>query len=110
MTHARSSTVSRSQTISWLSRRVGVMAARTASIRQACDIPTTRGMADDAHHFSRSYLATDAAVKQLHRCLREHYSLGVQARIWALYKSNRLPGSRFQIWCVYRYQVHQANA
>jgi len=39
-----------------------------------------RGLTDDPHHFSRSYLATDAAVKQLHRCLREHYSLGVQAR------------------------------
>ena len=55
------------------------MAARTASIRQACAAIPTRGMADDPQ-FSRSYLATDAAVKQLQRCLREQYSLGVQAR------------------------------
>ena len=47
-------------------------------IRRACAVPT-HGMVDDPQ-FSRSYLAADAAVKQLQRSLQEQYSLEVQAR------------------------------
>ena len=63
-------------------RRTTVMAARNANIRRACAIPTD-GMSADPQ-FSRSYLATAAAVKQLQRSLQEQYSMGVQARFGCL--------------------------